>query len=229
VWLPARPWPIRDLLGTASAWGFLLGQTRCDELCRLAGRLTAYLSPYTPAAVAGSLQAWTQVAASAPWRQTNDAHGSLYQQQRRWYELVILLQDPSTLIQPNAAFRHLAGLWRGLRAFWLQIVLGIGSLVLMAVFVQLASSSGKSGFEKSLFAILSVVGVSATTVTAKLKNAAQAVTMRIKQDIYTDLVSVAIAIIPAKPGALVGGQRRDLAVRRAVHKRPITPGAATPA
>src|ERR1700688_2152738 len=38
---------------TSSSWKFLLGTSRCEELTRLTGRLSAYMGSYTPAAVLG--------------------------------------------------------------------------------------------------------------------------------------------------------------------------------
>jgi hypothetical protein len=67
------------------------------------------MHPYTPPAVAGTLEVWKRLAAriqpreqaSGPshepewWREYVDA---LYLQVQRWYDLVALGQDPTTLI-----------------------------------------------------------------------------------------------------------------------------------
>jgi hypothetical protein len=60
--------PALDTDNSPAAWQFLLGSSRCSEIARLAGRLGAYLNPYTAAAVAGSVQIWKHVAADKAWR-----------------------------------------------------------------------------------------------------------------------------------------------------------------
>jgi hypothetical protein len=203
-------------------WEFLLGGPRCGELSRLAGRLSQYFRSYTCAAVAGSLTAWSEVANDLDWRTVADARTALYQQHRRWYELIVLLQDPSTLIKPYAAVRNLTALWRAARALWLQLLLAGGSLVALTFFITYVSSGHKSEFAKGLLGILSAVGISLTAITTGLKNAAQALTLRFKQDVYTDLISVGVAILPARKGSLTGSQRRDFRVRKAIRQRSIT-------
>jgi hypothetical protein len=64
--------PALDTSNNAAAWQFLLGDIRCSEIGRLAGRLGAYLHPYTPAAIAGSVQIWKHVAADKAWRSRAD-------------------------------------------------------------------------------------------------------------------------------------------------------------
>jgi hypothetical protein len=118
-----------------SRWTFLLGAPRRSEMARLAGRLSAYLGNYTPAAIDGSLVAWGKVANDVAWRGAPDARDVLYQQARRWYELLVLQQDPSTLVGPYAAIRNFGALWRIARAYWLQLVLALGSLVAVVALV----------------------------------------------------------------------------------------------
>jgi hypothetical protein len=206
----------------SAGWTFLLGKARCDELSRFAGRLSAYFPAYTGPAVAGSLIAWSEVAADPVWRKVEDARASLYGQMRRWYGLIVLLQDPSTLIRPYAAVRNLGALWRAAKALWVQLLLASGSLVALAFFIAFLSSSHKSEFMKALLGVLSAIGISSATITTRLKNSSQALLTRAKDDVYTDLVAIEIAIIPARPGRLTGRQRSDIRVRRAVRKRRIT-------
>jgi hypothetical protein len=87
---------------------FLLGAERTTELSRGIGRLSAYFNVYTAPAVAGSLAAWHQVAGDSAWRGQPDARQQLYLQIRRWYELLILGQDPSTLVKPYVILKS----WR---------------------------------------------------------------------------------------------------------------------
>jgi hypothetical protein len=207
---------------SSEEWTFLLGELRCSELSRLAGRLSGYFRPYACAAVSGALTAWSEVAKDQAWRQVDETHSKLYLQHRRWYDLIVMLQDPSTLIKPYSAIANLSALWRGARALKLQLLLALGSLVGVLFLISYLSAGTHSVFSKALIGFLSAIGISATTVTTRLKNAAQALTTRFKQDVYTDLITVGVAIIPARPGAWTGSQRRDLRVRRAVKRRVIT-------
>ena len=69
-----------------------------------------------------------------------------------------------------------------------------------------------------LFGVLGVAGLSAATVQAGLKAAAQGLLTRLRQDAYTDLVAVAIAQAPDKPGA----RRPRKVVAQEVRKRTLT-------
>src|SRR6266700_6900596 len=91
-------------VAAAGSWQFLLGNERCAEMSRLLGRLSAYLHPYTAASIAGSLRVWNQVAKDGQWRRT--AYRDLFPQLRRWYELLVLRQDPTTLIKPYSLARN---------------------------------------------------------------------------------------------------------------------------
>lgn len=206
----------------SSGWAFLLGNARCEELSRLAGRLTEYFARYTSAAVAGSLAAWFEVATDISWRRVADAHSSLYRQHRRWYELIVLLQDPSTLIKPYAVIFNLRAIWHAVRAFWLQLIVGAGSLIAIAYFIGYLSSSNQSTFAKGVLGVLSAVGISVTAITGWLKNTAQAISTRIKQDVYTDLVAIQVSIIPGRPRSYVGRQQQAIRTRRAITRRRIT-------
>jgi hypothetical protein len=220
---------------TWNSWSFLMGDFRCQELSRLAGRLSAYFHTYTATGVSGSLAAWKEVASSRDWRTEHGPDGDeayvrdqfLYRQMRRWYELVVLLQDPSTLIKPFAIFRSFRAAGKALRGFWLQLVGATASLVLVATFLVFLSSNQKSGWEKSLFGILSVIGISATTISTKLKNAAQSLLARIHTDTYGDLVGLEITTVPPPPLSLaqklrIDPKRQDRIISRAVQSRSIT-------
>ena len=125
--------------GSAS-WGFLLGERRCGELSRLTGRLAAYMGEYTASAIAGSLEVWKSVVSTPAWLgHPARADVALYNQIRRWYELIILGQDPTTLIGPAAVMRNYRTLARALKLFWPQLlatILGLGSLVTLLFLVN---------------------------------------------------------------------------------------------
>ena len=64
------------------------------------------MSDYTAPAISGSIEVWRQVASQRAWRRDDQvANDALYRQTRRWYELIVVGQDPTTLIKPG---RHLS-------------------------------------------------------------------------------------------------------------------------
>jgi hypothetical protein len=212
------------LAGTddSSAWWFLLSGERCREIGRLAGRLSRYFHPYTSAAIAGSAMVWKNVAADQKWRAGSVP--ALYQQIRRWYELTIVAEDPTTLIGPYALLRNFRMVARVLRAFWIQFVLtGLGAAALIAFADLLASPRGTS-WAKGLLATAGITGFSVAGLSAKLKNQAQALLLRLRQDAYTDLIAVDITTAPPQPKAvplLRAGRRAKVA--RMARERTLTP------
>jgi hypothetical protein len=206
----------------SSAWWFLLSEERCREIGLLAGRLSRYFHPYTSAAVAGSAMVWKNVAADQKWR--TGAAPALYQQIRRWYELTIVAEDPTTLIQPYAVLHNFRMVARVLRAFWVQLVLtGLGAAALIAFADLLASPQGSS-VAKGLLATAGITGFSVAGLSAKLKNEAQALLQRLRQDAYTDLIAVDITTAPPQPKAVpVLPSRRRAKVAKMAQERSLTP------
>ena len=189
--------PAVDTDQSPAAWQFLLGSGRCCEIGRLAGRLGGYLHPYTAAAIAGSVQIWTHVAADKAWR--SNAHGYLYRQMRTWYELVVMGQDPTTLVRPYALTRNHRMIMRALRIFWpevLGIVVAAGAL---SGFVVLLGENKVNSVLNSALGLVAIAGFTTAGFLAKLKNGAQAMVTRLRQDVYTDLVAVAITVVPDMP------------------------------
>lgn len=183
---------------TPECWTFLLGEHRCGELSRLVGRLSGYFNPYCPPAIAGTLSLWQAVASDSGWRKGAQDH--LYQQIRRWYELLILGQDPSTLIPPYALLKNWQATFHAVRVLWIQIITAAISLAVVIALVALIFNGSANGLLQALLGVVGVVGLSAATVQARLKTSAQGLLGRFRQDAYTDLVAVAIAEAPDKPG-----------------------------
>jgi hypothetical protein len=203
--------------GSAS-WSFLLGERRCDELSRLTGRLAAYMGEYTAPAIAGSLEVWKEVARTPAWLgDPRQADLALYSQIRRWFELIILGQDPTTLIGPAAVMKNYHTLGRALKLFWPELVatiVGLGFLITLLFLINV----GAAGWAKTLSAILAAVGFSLAGLTGTLKNSAQALLKRLRQDAYTDLVAQAVQTAPPPPS--------KSALQDAIRRRGLTP--ATP-
>jgi hypothetical protein len=198
----------------STSWGFLLGTARCDELTRLLGRLASYANPYTAPAVASSLDIWHDVATTAGWRGPV-ADRALYLQIRRWYELLILGQDPTTLIKPYAVMRNWRTIRKAIRLFWPQVaatVIGLGFVVTLIVLFSLGAGSA---WQKTLSAILGALGLTVASLTGFLKNSAQALIKRLRQDTYTDLIATAIQTAPPAP--------KRGTVQASIARRELTP------
>ena len=221
--------PALDTSNNAAAWQFLLGDIRCSEIGRLAGRLGAYLHPYTPAAIAGSVQIWKHVAADKAWRSNADDY--LYRQMRTWYELVAMGQDPTTLVKPYALTRNYRMIVRALRIFWpevLGITVAAGAL---SGFVVLLGENKVNSLLNSALGLIAIAGFTTAGLLAKLKNQAQAMVTRLRQDVYTDLVAVAITTVPAMPSVPNAGlplvrskhARQNALLVRMARERGITP------
>jgi len=170
-----------------TAWEFLLGPSRCAEMTRLLGRLSGYFKPYTAPAIAGSLLVWKNVADDPRWRMI--AYPALPQQVRVWYELTVLGQDATVLIRPYA---HLPYSWiisRAMRNFWGPITLVVAGAAGLVTLIVLLGSGAGSSIANILLAILAAVGVSAGGLSAK----------RFRQDLNTDLTTIAITKAPPPP------------------------------
>ena len=207
---------------TPQCWTFLLGEHRCQELTRLAGRLSGYYSPYSPPALAGTLRLWQSVASDQEWRK--GARDHLYRQLRRWYELLVLGQDPSTLIPPYALLKDWRASFHALRALWVQVVTAAISLGLVIALITLILNGSADAILKAIFGVVGIVGLSAATVQAGIKTTAQGLLSRLRQDAYTDLVASAVVEAPAKPG--VRSPRKAIVAE--VRKRTLTTVADAP-
>jgi hypothetical protein len=156
------------------------------------------------------------VAADQQWRQ--DAEDDLFQQLRRWQGLLILGQDPSTLIKPYTLVKNWRATLHVLRALWVQLVTAAISLVLVIAVITLIAEGSSTPFVKSLLGVLGAVGLTTAAFQTRLKNTAQSLLTRLRQDAYTDLVAGAIAIAPDKPGA----RKPDKVVAEEVSRRTLT-------
>lgn len=186
---------------SAGSWRYLLHPDRRHELSRMVGRIAAYLHPLTPVAVSGSLEAWGCVVDDPDWCGREDAPTHLYEQLRRWYQLLILGQDPTTLVKASAMLRrNRRTTLRLARAFWPQLVVGTLSVAAAAALVLLLSTDRGNPALKSLLAIAAAIGLSASTVTAKAKSATQSLFARLRQSAYSDLVAIEVSAVPPHPG-----------------------------
>jgi hypothetical protein len=227
---PDEPVPgsVQEGRTSATDWAFLFGYERRCELSRLVGRVAGQLDPLTPSAVSGSIEAWGAVAHDPDWRGDATSRAKLYEQLRRWYELLVLARDPTTFVRPYAVLRGWRTTRRAFRSLWPQLALAAGSAVLVGVLVWLLVAGKGFPAVKVVLGLLGALGLSSAAVIGKAKNVAQQLFTRLRQDAYSDLVAIAVTCIPAVPtGGAKEDDRRvqtetDRRVREAVAKRPIT-------
>lgn len=200
----------------------MLDEDRRTELSRMLGRLPAgAIDAATPSAVAGSVAAWGAVAEDRDWADAGTDREALYGQLRTWYQLLVLGQDPTTLIRPYDALYGVRGLGRRLRLYWPHLLTGVLGVVSVTGVLAVVDDSG----DDLLAQLLATGGLGAVTVAglaARGQSAAQKVALRLRQDAYADLVAVSLTVVPDHPA---GGTRRRVA--RAVRRRTLT--ASTPA
>jgi hypothetical protein len=232
---PETEWTIDGAVSAVSP-ALLLGADRRRELSRMLGRLEPGTThELTPAAVAGSLEAWGVVVADTAWSHDPHLPDVLYEQVRRWYQLIVLAQDPTTLIRPYARLANPTNLVKAARMFWPQIVLALVSVALVAAFFTVVGGEGSAGptpvWLSSLLATGGFGAFAAAGLLAKGQSAAQRLVTRLRQDAYTDLVAVSVTTVPSPPVPEGGGQRRrgigrrlvEAAVRRRLLTTPTTP------
>ena len=94
-------------------------------------------------------------------------------------------------------------------------MIGLAALITL---VFLISVGGVEAWAKTLSGVLAIVGLSLAGLTGTLKNSAQALLKRLRQDAYTDLVAVAVQTAPPPPN--------KSALQKAISRRRLTP--ATP-
>jgi hypothetical protein len=203
---------------------FLFGEDRRRELTRMLGRLgSGRMHSLSASAISGSIEAWGRVAADDAWAHVPDLREQLYEQVRRWYQLLVLDQDPTTLVKPYARLSSPHNFFRFMRLYRLQIIVGIVALCLIiAFFAFRGQATGE--WIPSVVGVLGVGGAVLTGVLTRAKNTAERLATRMRQDAYTDLVAVAITSVPAYPGT---DKTRDK-VESAVRRRLLTPATAPP-
>ncbi len=202
---------------------FLFGPDRRRELTRMLGRLKGQMHSLSAAAISGSIEAWGKVADDPEWSRVPDLRDQLYEQVRRWYQLLVLDQDPTTLVKPYAKLSSPRGFFRFMRLYRLQILLGIVALLLITAFFAFRGQA-TSEWIPSIVGVLGVGGAVLTGVLTRAQSSAQRLATRMRQDAYTDLVAVAVTAVPKQPGDQKNGHTIEDAVRR----RLLTPATAPP-
>lgn len=225
---PEDQW-VHEGEATGVSPAFLFGDDRRRELTRMLGRLEAgVVHTMTGPSIAGSLEAWAMVARDPDWLQADNLRTQLHEQARQWYQLLILRQDPSTLIKPYAKLGGLRSLGRATKLFLPQLLLSLVAVALLTAALGFAepASTGMTSF-------LATGGVGTLAVAGLLtrgQSAAQRLVVRLRQDAYTDLVAISVTMLPAYPPALGGPtlRRASRDLEAAVRRRLLTPATDPP-
>jgi hypothetical protein len=226
---PERSWTA-DGADTGASLAFLLGEDRRRELTRMLGRLDpGVIHSFSAAGISGSLEAWGDVAADRARSRDPQMRDLLYQQVRQWYQLLIFGQDPTTLIRPYAHLTSTRYMARAVRVFWPQLVLALLALAVVTGFVVLAGPSGTEWLTP-LLATSGLGAFAAAWLLARGQSAAQRLITRMRQDAYTDLVAISVAIVPefGPAGGASAARRAKAQLEQAVRRRLITPATSPP-
>jgi len=119
------------------------------------------------------------------------------------------------LIGPAAVMRNYPTLARALKLFWPQLLATILCLAALVTLLVLVNTGGAAAWAKTLSGVVAAVGLSLAGLTGTLKNSAQALLKRLRQDAYTDLVAIAVQTAPRPPD--------KSALQRAISRRTLTP------
>jgi hypothetical protein len=175
------------------------------------------MQEFAAPAIAGSIEVWKLLASDDQWRRQPTVHTDLYKQIRTWYELLVLNKDPTTDIRPYQLIRNWRATGRAIVAFLPQLLSAVagtaGLFLVLFVF--------KSSQLKTIVGALSALGISTAGLTARLQSQAQALRTRLRQDIYTDLIAVAITTAP--PPQTETSRTGRMMVETTVRKRTLTP------
>ena len=183
-------------VNSVGSWQFLLGERRVELLSGILDRLARYFHPLTSPAIKGSLGAWRDAAGRAAVRHDPESVRVLRRQVRLWRDLILIAGDPRTLIRFRdgiiTARRFRVG-WRLAMALWPQLAIGalsIGGLVGAALLISDSNSGG------AVAAIVSAVGLTGSTLTAKAKSSAQLLFEQAKAGYSEQLAIDAATILP---------------------------------
>lgn len=218
---PARIQHGHDAQLNPVSWAFLFGNDRREDISRLLSRLAPYFAPLTPAAIAGSVEIWGQVAASEQWRSVSSVRKTLLEQTRNWYSLLIADLDPETLLKPYAGLRSWRIFKRTFRAFGLEMVIGTLGIAALAGLVLLIAYAPNQPVLKTVVAALGFLGVTSAGLQARLKTTTQSMIARLAVDLSTELVAEQITVTPPPPRSVNGKRTRQDAIESRTVTAPL--------
>lgn len=112
---------------------------------------------------------------------------------------------------------------RALRIFWPELVGAVVAAAALSGFAVALGENHISSLAKGVLGFIAITGFSAAGLTAWLKNQAQVMVTRLHQDVYTDLVAVAITTAPPVPSVPSRSGRQNAKKAELARERNITP------
>ena len=200
--------------GSFNSWEYLLGPQRTLAITDLVDRLTPVaVSKEVAQTVKGSLATWQRLVEQG--RPTDaSAVVRLRQQAELWRDLLLSGADPAAIVPPAATISRMSAIGPLLRMLAPQIGIGVVSTIILGAAAWfLTSHHSTSGPIGSIIAALSVLGVTASTVSARAKSSANDMVGRLKGALSADLMVEHATILPddaastghvsvAKPGQI---------------------------
>jgi hypothetical protein len=182
-----------------SSWEFLFGAERVGVIDERLRSLAPHYRSATAPAVSATIHAWASLVADGQLRARPDrsvVQTSLATQVGYWHELVVVGVDPETLLKPYAGLRFTRITPKIARSFAAELIIGtVGLAGLVALALLVVKVQGAAGW-KTVAAVAGVLGVTIGGIQAALKNATQSLLMRLRADLYTDLITDAVTSLP---------------------------------
>lgn len=181
-----------------SGWEHLFSAQRCVALTRLLERLDAALPDLSVQATKGSLAAWRRLAKDPAWRSQPLAPAYLRQQILIWRDLLVVGTDPQSLDKPSL-LQRISTILPVLRALWLQLVLVALFTIGLAFGAWLLTRHGQHGPWGEIVSGIGILGITTTSLSAKVKATGNSLVARLNTAVNADLVVAAATIVPPEP------------------------------
>jgi hypothetical protein len=190
-----------DAMGS---WEFLLGPERCDILCRLALRMSAYVEPEVLVAIAGPLKCWAKLASETERRGGADIEECLYHQGLLWRDLVRGERSPADLqLTGNTKAPATATAWKDLKLYrtaavslrW-PLIGGIASLVLLVAGAWLLATGTDHAGPSTAIGILGALGLTSAGLYAHAKANVTSLLSNLSQTVQIERIRWAANLCP---------------------------------
>ena len=182
---PGRIPPAAD----PDSWGFLLGENRVHAYALLLQRLRPVIGTLTAVGIAASVTAWGKVALNP--HGYKDPEIALSEQTLVWRDLLLTGRDPTTLVDSQVLAKAARRIRPLLKAFSWELALGVIAAVVLGL-----SAFHHSQLTGTVGAVLGVFGLTTSALAARTKAMLQTVGTRVREEIYEDVVVVAIQNLP---------------------------------
>jgi hypothetical protein len=153
------------------SWTFLFGPHRKETVKRLVARLSAYLGPLVTAAIDGSFEAWSMLAADADRRGADGVRRALYQQGLLWRDLIRGERQPLDLAPAIAddAWKEVHVYRKAFKTLKLPLISAGMFAALLIIGGALLASGVKYAWLTTAISILAALGITSAGLYARAK------------------------------------------------------------